>query len=66
MLLHGAAGAVGVSVLQQARLIGARVIGTASEENFAVVESFGGIPVSHADGLPGQVRRAAPQGISAV
>jgi NADPH:quinone reductase len=30
VLLHGAAGAVGVSVLQQARLLGVRVVGTAS------------------------------------
>ena len=30
VLVHGAAGAVGLSVLQQARLIGARVIGTAA------------------------------------
>ena len=31
ILVHGASGAVGVSVLQQASLLGARVIGTASE-----------------------------------
>ena len=66
VLLHGAAGAVGVSVLQQARLIGARVIGTASEANFGVVERFGGVPVTYGDGLEERVRQAASHGIAAV
>lgn len=66
VLLHGAAGAVGVSVLQQARLIGAHVIGTASEANFSVVEGFGGVPVTYGAGLEERVRRAAPRGIAAV
>jgi NADPH:quinone reductase len=66
VLLHGAAGAVGVSVLQQARLIGARVIGTASESNFGVVESFGGVPVTYGDGLADRVGATAPEGIAAV
>jgi NADPH:quinone reductase len=66
VLLHGAAGAVGVSVLQQARLIGARVIGTASEANFGVVKGFGGIPITYGDGLTERVRRATPEGLAAV
>jgi NADPH:quinone reductase len=66
VLLHGAAGAVGMSVLQQARLLGARVIGTASEANFGIVREFGGIPVTYGDGLEGRVRAAAPEGIAAV
>jgi NADPH:quinone reductase len=66
ILLHGAAGAVGISVLQQASLIGARVIGTASRHNFDVVASFGGIPVTYEDGLADRVRRVAPDGIAAV
>lgn len=66
VLLHGAAGAVGVSVLQQARLIGARVIGTAREADFGAVESFGAVPVTYVGGLEERVRHAAPQGIAAV
>jgi NADPH:quinone reductase len=66
VLLHGAAGAVGVSVLQQARLIGAHVIGTASEANFGVVESFGAVPVSYRGDLAERVRELAPGGIAAV
>src|SRR4051794_9800599 len=42
ILVHGASGAVGVSVLQQAALLGARAIGTASEGRFDVVTRYGG------------------------
>lgn len=65
ILLHGASGAVGVSVLQQARLLGARVVGTASESSFGVVREFGGIPVAYGDGLEQRVRDAAPDGVRA-
>jgi NADPH:quinone reductase-like Zn-dependent oxidoreductase len=63
IVLHGASGAVGVSVLQQARHLGAHVIGTASEGRFDVVCRFGGEPVAHGDGLEQRVREAAPDGI---
>jgi NADPH2:quinone reductase len=69
VLLHGAAGAVGLSVLQQARLIGARVIGTASADNYGVVASFGAVPDPYGDGpgaLAARVRGAAPEGVAAV
>ncbi|MEO6882274.1 MAG: NADP-dependent oxidoreductase [Mycobacteriaceae bacterium] len=65
VLLHGASGAVGVSVLQQARQAGVRVIGTASPTSFDVVRRFGGEPVTYGDGLADRVRTAAPGGISA-
>ncbi|WP_368496534.1 NADP-dependent oxidoreductase [Herbiconiux sp. A18JL235] len=65
VLLHGASGAVGVSVLQQAALVGARVVGTASEGNFEVVRRFGGTPVAYGEGLAERVREAAPEGIAA-
>jgi NADPH:quinone reductase len=64
VLLHGAAGAVGTSALQQARLLGATVIGTAAEANFDDVRRFGGIPVSYGDGLEERVRAAAPGGVT--
>ena len=69
VLLHGAAGAVGLSVLQQARLIGVRVIGTASAHNFGILESFGAVPVPYGggpDALAGRVRGVAPEGVTAV
>jgi NADPH:quinone reductase len=65
VLLHGAAGAVGVSVLQQARILGVRVVGTASPSNFDFVRRFGGIPVEYGPGLLDRVRAAAPAGVAA-
>jgi NADPH2:quinone reductase len=60
IVLHGASGAVGVSVLQQARLIGTHVIGTASENNFGMITRFGGIPVQYGPGLEDLIRQVAP------
>jgi len=58
LLLHGASGAVGVSVLQQAALRGIRVIGTARRERFDEVRRFGGVPVEYGDGLADRVEAA--------
>jgi NADPH:quinone reductase len=65
VLLHGAAGAVGTSVLQQARQLGVRVVGTTSKANFDFVRQFGGAPVEYGPGLLERVRAAAPEGIAA-
>ena len=65
VLLHGAAGAVGVSALQQARQLGIRVVGTASPANFDFVRRYGGAPVEYGPGLLERVRAAAPGGIAA-
>lgn len=59
ILLHGASGAVGVSLLQQAALRGITVIGTASEARAQVVRDFGGIPVRYGPGLADRVRALA-------
>jgi NADPH2:quinone reductase len=62
VLVHGASGAVGVSLLQQARLIGGvHVIGTASERSFDVVRRYGGVPVAYGDGLEERVRSLAAE-----
>lgn len=65
VVVHGASGATGVSVLQQARLIGARVIGTASERNFDLLRSFGAEPVAYGPGLEQRLRRLVPGGLDA-
>jgi NADPH:quinone reductase-like Zn-dependent oxidoreductase len=65
VLVHGASGAVGVSVLQQAALAGVHCVGTAGEGSFDVVRRFGGTPVGYGDGLADRVRDAAPSGIAA-
>ncbi|MBO1756590.1 NADP-dependent oxidoreductase [Allobranchiibius sp. CTAmp26] len=65
ILVHGASGAVGVSVLQQAALIGARVIGTSGEGRFDTVRRFGAVPVLYGEELEQRVREEAPEGVAA-
>lgn len=65
VLVHGASGAVGVSVLQQAALRGIRVIGTASAARFDVVRRFGGEPVAYGAGLAERVRSVVDAPIAA-
>jgi NADPH:quinone reductase-like Zn-dependent oxidoreductase len=65
IVVHGASGAVGVSVLQQAALLGARVVGTASERSFERVRQFGGIPVTYGPGLVERVKDAAGDAVVA-
>ena len=65
ILVHGASGAVGVSVLQQAALLGATAIGTARETSSGVVEQLGGVPVTYGNGLEKRVRDVAPGGVVA-
>jgi NADPH:quinone reductase-like Zn-dependent oxidoreductase len=65
ILVHGASGAVGVSILQQARELGAHVVGTASPRNFEVVRRYGGEPVEYGDGLEQRVRELLQHGAAA-
>ncbi|MFF1634714.1 NADP-dependent oxidoreductase [Leifsonia sp. NPDC058248] len=65
ILVHGASGAVGVSLLQQARALGARVVGTASEGRSDEVRRFGGVPIAYGPGLVERAREAAPEGYAA-
>lgn len=65
VLVGGAAGGVGVFVVQLARLAGARVIGTASNSTFPFLRELGAEPVSYEAGLDDRVRASAPSGITA-
>ncbi len=65
VVIHGASGAVGVSLLQQLAPLGVRAIGTASEANFDEVRRFGGEPVTYGDGLEERLRELAPEGFDA-
>ena len=65
IVVHAASGAVGVSILRQAALLGARVVGTASERNFDTVRRYGGVPVTYGEGLEQRIRDAAPDGVDA-
>lgn len=66
VLVHGAAGGVGMLAVQIARSLGARVIGTASERNHEALRARGAEPVAYGEGLTERVRALAPQGVDAV
>ena len=63
VLVHGAAGGVGLMAVQLARLPGARVIGTAGERNHDLLRELGAEPVTYGDGLLERVRSLAPDGV---
>lgn len=65
ILVHGASGATGVSLLQQAALLGVRVIGTAGAHNADLLQRFGADPVAYGEGLEQRVRDLAPEGVAA-
>lgn len=66
VLVHAAAGGVGSFAVQLAQVLGARVIGTASEANHDYLRALGAEPVAYGDGLVERVRSMAPQGVTAV
>ncbi|MDF3285157.1 NADP-dependent oxidoreductase [Gordonia sp. N1V] len=59
IVLHGASGAVGVAVLQLARLRGIRIIGTVGPRSCEHVRDFGGLPVTYGPGVLDRIRAAA-------
>ncbi|MGD0836014.1 MAG: NADP-dependent oxidoreductase [Polyangia bacterium] len=65
LLVSGAAGGVGLAVVQFARLRGAVVIGTASARNHDQLRLLGAIPTVYGPGLVERVRALAPQGVQA-
>jgi NADPH:quinone reductase-like Zn-dependent oxidoreductase len=66
VLVHAAAGGVGSLAVQVAKVLGARVIGTASERNHDFVRSLGAEPVAYGEGLPERVRALVPGGVDVV
>jgi NADPH:quinone reductase len=65
VLVHGAAGGVGLIAIQLATARGARVIGTASPRAHDLIRDLGAEPVTYGDGLAERVRLLAPAGIDA-
>ena len=65
VLIGGAAGGVGTFAVQLARIAGARVIGTASEQSFEYLRALGAEPVKYGEGLGQRVRALAPNGLTA-
>ncbi|MGF1664885.1 MAG: zinc-binding alcohol dehydrogenase family protein [Acidimicrobiia bacterium] len=65
VLVHGAAGGVGLMAVQLAAVRGARVIGTASTRNHDQLRRLGAEPISYGEGLSERVQALAPDGIDA-
>jgi NADPH2:quinone reductase len=65
VLVHGAAGGVGLMVVQLAVASGARVIGTASEGSHAELSKLGAEQVTYGSGLAERIRALAPHGVDA-
>ena len=66
VLVHAAAGGVGSFAVQIAVAQGARVIGTASEDNHDYVRGLGAEPITYGDGLVDRVRQLRPDGVDAI
>ncbi|SFW83770.1 medium chain dehydrogenase/reductase family protein [Amycolatopsis australiensis] len=66
ILVHGASGGVGSTLVQLARAAGIEVIGTASARNAEVVTSLGATHVDYRGDVPSRVRALAPGGVDAV
>nr|WP_233552550.1 NADP-dependent oxidoreductase [Jiangella rhizosphaerae] len=66
LLVHAAAGAVGLVASQLALARGARVVGTAGTANHDFLTSLGIEPVLYGDGLAARVLAVAPDGVDAV
>jgi NADPH2:quinone reductase len=65
VLVHAAAGGVGLMVVQLAAALGARVIGTASARNHEYLRELGVEPTTYGEGLVDRVRALAPDGVDA-
>jgi NADPH:quinone reductase len=65
VLVHGAAGGVGLMAIQLAADAGARVIGTASDGAHQLLREFGAEPVTYGPGLEERIRALAPGGVDA-
>ncbi|HEX9063790.1 MAG TPA: NADP-dependent oxidoreductase [Streptosporangiaceae bacterium] len=65
VLLHGAAGGVGVLAIQLAVAAGATVLATGSPASLEFLQDLGAIPVAYGPGLAGRIKAAAPGGVDA-
>jgi NADPH:quinone reductase-like Zn-dependent oxidoreductase len=65
VVVHGAAGGVGLMAVQLALDLGARVIGTASQSGHALLRQLGAEPVVYGDRLAERIKAMAPEGVDA-
>ncbi|MEW1913023.1 NADP-dependent oxidoreductase [Kitasatospora sp. NPDC085895] len=66
LLVHGAAGSVGIIAVQLAAARGITVVGTAAERDLERVTALGATAVRYGEGWAERVRAAAPQGVDFV
>jgi NADPH2:quinone reductase len=67
ILVHGASGGVGTTLVQLAHHAGVRVIGSAATSHHEALRALGVEPVDYHDAdLAGTIRRLAPGGVNAV
>ena len=66
ILVLGATGGVGSTLVQLARNAGVNVIGTASARHQDAVRALGATPIDYRDDVPARVRELAPGGVDAV
>ena len=66
VLIHGAAGGVGVLAAQLALARASRVIGAASMGHHDFLRSIGVLPVAHGEGIAHRVQALAPNGLDGV
>jgi NADPH:quinone reductase-like Zn-dependent oxidoreductase len=66
ILVHGASGGVGTTLVQLAHAAGIEVIGTASARNLDVVTALGATAVDYRGDVPARVRELVPGGVDAV
>jgi NADPH:quinone reductase-like Zn-dependent oxidoreductase len=66
VLVHAAAGGVGSFAVQLAQVLGASVVGTASEANHDYLRGLGAEPVLYGEGLVERVLSLVPNGVTAV
>ena len=65
VVVHGAAGGVGLMAVQLAVASGARVIATAGAAQHDLLAGFGAEPVTYGEGLLDRIRALAPRGVDA-
>ncbi|MEU8639516.1 medium chain dehydrogenase/reductase family protein [Amycolatopsis sp. NPDC048633] len=66
ILVHGASGGVGTTLVQLAQAAGITVLGTASARNLDVVTALGATALDYRGDVPARVRELAPGGVDAV
>ena len=66
LLVNGAAGGVGLALVQLAKVRGIHVIGVAGAGKHQILHDLGAVPVAYGDGVAERLSLAAPDGVDAI